>query len=186
MKPNWFVAAPVPAAPWLPRVLESLPPTCRGFQPEDVHMTVAFLGAMAPARREDVVAVLAAIREQPITIELGRLLALPSRRRVSALSFALAQGDEAARALIGRHRDALIHAAGARPDDRPPLAHITVARPLRKHGEAARRAARDWAQEVTPPDATLVVDRLALYTWADDRRVRQFQISDEFPMRMAC
>lgn len=181
MMPNWFVAAPVPAASWLPGALQDLPPECRGFQPEDVHMTIAFFGAMPPERRPVVLAVLAAIREQPISIALGPLLALPSPRRVSALSFAVAEGDQAARDLIARHRDGLIAAAGARPDDRPPLAHITVARPIRKHGERGRRAALAWARQVAAPKASMVLDRLALYTWAEDRPVRQFQITDTFP-----
>jgi RNA 2',3'-cyclic 3'-phosphodiesterase len=182
MKPNWFVAAPVAAASWLPQVLADLPPECRGFQPEDVHLTIAFFGAMAPERRPAVLEALAAIREQPITITLGRLLALPAPRRVSALSFAVAEGDEAARGLIARHRDALAAAAGARPEHRPPLAHITVARPIRKHGERGRQAARAWARQVAPPAVSLVLDRLALYTWAEDRRVRQFQCTDTVPM----
>ena len=166
MKPNWFVALPVPAHHWLPGVLENLPSTCRGFHPSDVHMTLAFFGAMAPDKKQQVLAVMEGMAHHPFTIKLDRLLCLPSTKRVSALSFSVSLGGEAVCAFMEQWRVPLIEAACGRPDTRPPLAHITVARPLRKAGEQARRAARDWACEV--------LDRVALYTWSEDRRTRQF------------
>ncbi len=182
MKPNWFVAAPIPAASWLPSALAELPPECRGFDPRDVHMTVAFLGAMDPSRQAAVTAAMDRVSAEPFAIVLGELLALPSPKRLSALSFSVAEGEPAAKALIGQWRGDLIAAAGARPDPRPPLAHITVARPIRKYGPRGQRAGLDWARAVAPPKQRLVVDRLALYTWADDRRARQFKVVHERPL----
>jgi len=182
-KPNWFVAAPIPAADWLPDVLADLPASCRGFQPEDVHLTVAFLGAMDPDRREAVAAAMDRVAAAPLHIRLGALLALPSPKRPSAFSFSVTQGAEAATGLIGDWRESLWAAAGARADTRPPLAHITVARPIRKFGPRGQREGMDWMRGVAPPDGLLIIDRLALYTWAEDRRLRQFQIVHQRPLR---
>ena len=176
MRPNWFVAVPVPAEDWLSDVLADMPRECRGFVPGDVHMTVAFLGAMDPQRADAVIETMKSLNSGPMTIKLGSLLALPAPKRVSALSFGVSEGKDRAKSLIGQCRSPLIETAGARPDHRPPLAHITIARPLRKAGAEGRRIALDWAQRVQPPDLTINLTELALYTWAEDRRVRQFQV----------
>ncbi len=179
MKPNWFVALPVPAHSWLPSVMADLPNTCRPFRPEDVHMTVAFFGAMDPTLQDEVVRVMASIREKPLVIRLGPLLTLPSEKRLSALSFSVTRGQEEAKSLIARWRDSLIRAARGRRETRPPLAHITVARPLRKAREQGKREGKAWARRVVPPTEPLALDRIALYTWAEDRRAQQFQIKHE-------
>ena len=176
MKPNWFVAFPVPASDWLETVLATLPATCRPFQPTDVHMTLAFLGAMDPAQKDDVIAAMNQIKAAPFEVTLGQMLALPNPKRVSALSFALQDGKENAARLMGLHRDALYRAATARPDTRPPLPHITIARPIRKFKAEGQKDAREWAQQVKPPGLVILINQIALYTWADDRRFKQFKI----------
>ena len=175
MKPNWFVALPVS---WngVSRVLSTLPPECRGFHPDDLHMTVAFLGAMPADRKEPVIEVMKGIQAGAMSVQLGPLLTLPSSSRVSALSFSVSAGREQVESLISQCRGPLLKAAGAKPDHRPPLAHLTIARPLRKARETGKRKAREWAGQVIPPENKLTLSRLALYTWADDRRTRQFQI----------
>ena len=45
MQPNWFIATPIAPGRWFDRV--SAPPSgIRRFHPEDLHATVAFLGAV--------------------------------------------------------------------------------------------------------------------------------------------
>jgi 2'-5' RNA ligase len=78
-------------------------------------------------------------------------------------------------ALISRLRGPMIAAAEARPDDRPPLPHITIARPPRAASPATRKQAVAWAESKPAVGAVVVLDRLVLYTWSDDRRQRQFR-----------
>lgn len=179
MQPNWFFALPVPAHTWLDGVLRDLPASCRPFAPEDLHMTVAFLGALAPPRVAAMVAALEQIEAQAFRIQLGQLLALPSPKRPSALSFAVAAGHDEAAAIIAAHRDHLLAAAGAAPDTRPPLPHITIARPSRSSGPEGLREAVAWAQRCPAPAAAIVLERIALYTWSEDRKLRQFRIVAE-------
>jgi len=175
MKPNWFVAVPVPA-PWLSNLLRSAPEQCRGFRPEDVHMTIAFLGAMDPALQSVLVPILERVRVQPFGIKLGKLLALPSPKKVSALSLEVCDGRDTACELISQLRDPLIKAAGARADNRPPLPHITVARPIRKFKNEGQKAALAWVARQAALEETVRLDRIAIYTWSEDRSVRQFRV----------
>lgn len=182
MQPNWFFALPV-TMPFLPQILRGMPESCRGFAVEDLHMTLAFLGPLAPTKVAAMVELLETIEGAPFQISLGELLALPTAKRPSAFAFGLNQGRDEAVALMERNRDALLAAAGARPDARPALPHITVARPMRSYGAQGIRQALSWSQTLIPPSDTLIVDRVALYTWAEDRRVQQFQRVAEQPLK---
>ena len=175
MRPNWFVAIPVESTIWLPQVLVDLPEECRGFDPTDTHITLAFLGAMGEEKVDAVASVMRQINEPIYTASLGPLRALPSPKRISALSFELDEGWDEVADLMARWRDPLREAAGLAPESRDPLPHVTVARPIRKHGKAGREAALDWVRSTQPPVLTLRLDRVALYTWAEDRRFCQFR-----------
>lgn len=176
MKPNWFVGLPVSPQGWFDELRGALPACCRSFHPLDLHMTLAFFGPLKEERVPEVVAYLDHVQTEPIPVQLGSLLALPNKRRFSALSFALTTGLEQARTFMGCHRDPLIELVNARPDVREPLPHITIARPLKKATTPERRELLRWAQQVPPLTATLTLDRLALYTWSENRKERQFKI----------
>jgi 2'-5' RNA ligase len=171
---NWFIGLPIAATPWLAGVIADAPPGLRLFHPDDVHITVAFLGRageVAAGRAFDLVEAPAA----PIQVTLGGLKAFGNPRRPSALSVVLAEGHDEVAALIGRLRDPLIAAAGARPEARVPSPHITIARPAMRAGPAERRAAVAWAEGKPPVSARLTIDRIALYAWSEDRKLRQFR-----------
>ncbi len=182
MQPNWFFALPVPAHPWLAEVLRNLPSSCRPFAPDDLHMTLAFLGALPPNRVSSMVALLEKIEAPAFEISLGPILALPSPIRLSALSFSVRSGHDCAAALIAAHRDGLLAAAGAKPDGRPPLPHITVARPGRRFGQEGQAAALAWAAACEPPPTTIAITSVGLYTWSEDRQDRQFRIVAQRPL----
>jgi RNA 2',3'-cyclic 3'-phosphodiesterase len=76
-------------------------------------------------------------------------------------------------------------AAGVRRDERPPRFHVTVGRPKRAPSPAERRAAIAWAKSKPPVGARIVIDRLALYTWSENRKERQFRIVRERPLQSA-
>ena len=175
MKPNWFVGIPIPANSWLDGILSGLPPNCRGFHPDDLHMTLAFFGNLEAAKTQTIIEAVNQIQTKPFKITLGRLRPLPSEKKFSALSFEVDTGFMQAKSLIATWRDPLIQLAGARPDFREPLPHITIARPLRKAGREDRKNTMAWARNLVPPGNLLPVDRVALYTWSEDRRTRQFK-----------
>ena len=174
---NWFVGLPVDTGRWLAPLVRTAPATVRVFHPEDVHMTVAFLGAVPQDAAERAWATLQGSRSSPIELSLGGLRPMGNPRRPSALS-----GNDCVAALIATLRAPACAAAGARPDDRPPLPHITVARPSRSASPAELRTAVEWAEAQRPVGAKVLLDRLALFTWAADRRERQFRVVAQQPL----
>jgi 2'-5' RNA ligase len=180
--PNWFVALPADLSETLTQLERTVPPQVRLFVPEDMHLTVAFLGAMPEKLAPRLVKWLEKVDFEPFRFSTGQLLALPSAERCSAVSFALQEGRVQAAQLIADWRDECCQLAEVPPDTRPPLPHITVARPDRRAGADAQRAAVEWAK-ATRMHANGVFDRIALYTWSQDRRRRQFRIVAEKSMR---
>ncbi len=176
MRPNWFLALPVPADGWFPERLPPPPIGVRLFAPEDLHCTLAFLGAV---EAEDARRAFAVLREcwPTETYELrlgrGRLLG------VSALALLFHPEDRAPlEAAIAAHRPACLAAAGVRPEDRPPLAHSTLGRYSRRAPGPGRRAAREWIHSVDLASMRLRLGPPALYTWAKNRRERLFRRVD--------
>ncbi len=179
MKPNWFVGLPVVAERWFARLVADAPDGVRVFHPADLHATVAFLGGCGRERAFQAWAEADRLEGSSFAVTLGGLKALGNPRGPSALSVVVDQGRQAAAALIGSLRAPMIEAASARPDHRSPLPHITVARVGRKATARQRRAALSWVESKAPVGAELTIDRLCLYTWADDRRIRQFRKVEE-------
>jgi 2'-5' RNA ligase len=175
MHPNWFVALPIPAD-WLPALQANAPEGLRWFQPTDVHLTIAFLGAMNPDKQQAVMEQMQQVVHASIPIRLATMIALPSERNFSAVSLKISGGNETISQLMEQWRGAFYQAAEARPDTRPPLPHITVARPRRDASFGQRKAILDWVKTYPVPAAELVVDSIAFYTWADDRSRQQFKI----------
>lgn len=145
------------------------------FPPDDVHCTVAFLGPVGEA------AAMAAFALAPrwptgiLEVTLGDVVPMGNPRRPSALSALVADGhDELARA-IGAVRDDLCHAAGARTDDRPPLPHVTIARPKRSSHRREIGAAIEWAQRLDLGRPRVELSELVLYTRSEDRERRLFR-----------
>lgn len=182
---NVFAAIPVTLPPAVLAGLRARFPTdapLRWFDPEDLHLTVAFLGRLPAERLGPVTAVLQQLPRPDFEVRLGGLLCLPSPQRCSALALGL-QDDAGLRAYFKRCQAPLRHAAGLEPDPREPLPHLTFARPDRRR-LAAGSGARDWAapfsRASTPlPDTVIRLERLALYGWAEDRTRRQFRILED-------
>lgn len=174
---NWFVGLPVSTASgWLEQCLSQSPQTLKAFTPEDIHLTVAFFGRLPDEKHSVIIQTLTQLSAKPFSITLGKLCALPSSRHISAISFELSQGQHEAAELIGSWRTVLFEASGSRTDTRPPLPHITIGRPKRSASRKELRDLLNWAEKVTPPADEILIDRAALYTWSDDRSVRQFKV----------
>lgn len=159
------------------------PPRVRLFVRSDLHCTLAFLGSVSEdhARR--------AWDRLPDLMHFGAVAGsfsevkpLGSSRKPSALSAMVADGHASLSAMIAGGRASLLEVAGAPPDERKPLPHMTVARIQRRASSAEREAAIVWAQSLSLADASFVVSSVALYTWADDRQSRLFQIVEQCPL----
>ena len=160
---NHFVALRVPAPDGLGSLCEGAPEELRFFDPGDLHATVAFLGSIDPAGQDRVIDAIAGIEFRPIEVRLGRLVALPHRRRISALAFELETGRDVVAGLIADHRQALAEAVGAQVDRRSPYPHVTVARPPRRATPGLLERILHWTDTVIPPSGRVVLTDLFLY-----------------------
>ena len=180
-RPNWFFAFPIEGS--FVSELSGIPAGFRRYHAEDVHLTLTFLGGCGADAALRALAVLDDILPsagaKPIAISLGEIAPMGPRGRYSALSALLARGRAETEALIARLRDPLSEAAIGRREKRAPKAHVTLARPPLRATDAQRRAGLDWARAADLRSVERTLDRIALYTWHDNRRERLFKIVAE-------
>lgn len=171
MTPNWFVAFPIDLA----LDLGALPPRVRALSSADLHLTLAFLGGCSESAASAAWSVAERLPLAPAAVSLGRVELLGGRTP-SAVSALLTEGRQAVEEAIRSHREALLRAAGAPLDDRPPKAHVTIARIQRKASPIQRVHAAEWATRLEL-DGKCQLDRIALYTWSEARSpASQFRI----------
>ena len=110
----------------------------------------------------------------PIPLALALACGASSETPASSVRGSSAPASEAA-----ADRPASCPAQAPAPD---PLPHVTLARIQRKASGAQREEALRWAAALDVAGAPLRVDRLALYTWAADRKARLFRLVAERPL----
>jgi 2'-5' RNA ligase len=175
MPPNWFIALPVAAGEWF----HQLPPPPTGvrlFHPDDLHLTVAFLG---PVTAEAAQRAFDLVQRWPtgnLNLTFGSVQPMGPPRRASAYAARIEQGHQDLAEAIGQIRPELYSAAGSRPDQRPPLPHVTLARPQRRATEIERQQGLAWAKALNLGLPEVPVNEIALYTWAPERQQRLFEI----------
>jgi len=162
------------------RPLPEPPPRVRVFGSVDLHCTLAFLGSVtevdarrAWSRIPDLVS------SGAVTGSFAVVKPLGNPRKPSALSALVDDGCVPLSEMIDRARTPLLEAVGAPPDERPPLPHMTLARIQRRASSSERKAALRWGQSLELADASFIASSVALYTWADDRRERLFQVVEQ-------
>jgi 2'-5' RNA ligase len=180
VEPNWFIALPVPAGRFLSELAP--PAAVRLFAPEDLHITVAFLGRVTPERAALAFDAAHAFALKSCEISLADVVALGNPDRPSAFSALLGDGREAVEDAIAATRHVLLSAAGAPPDLRPPLAHVTLARPQRRASPAQVADALSWARALDLQEPRCILAQLALFTWSGDRTTNLFQIAQSRPL----
>jgi 2'-5' RNA ligase len=183
MSGNWFIALPVPAGAWFTSL--AAPPGVRLFGPQDLHLTVAFLGPVAEARARAAFELADGFPLAARQVQLGAVKPLGNERHPSAFSALLSEGRTEVEHALAETRAALWERAGARVDTRPPLAHVTLARPERRADAAQRTAALRWASALELGAPSCALTRIALYTWSLDRRASLFRIVSEAPLPAA-
>jgi 2'-5' RNA ligase len=180
MGANWFIALPIPAGAWF----EELPPPpaqVRLFPPDDLHLTVAFLGSVTEEKARAAFAHAEAWPRGSIRVQLSRVVPMGRATRYSALSAELSEGREAVEQAITLVRDAMCDAAGVAREQRPAKAHVTLARPSRRASHEQRRHALTWAASLALAAPPMLLFRIALYTWAHDRTTRLFRTVESHP-----
>jgi len=174
---NWFIAFPMQVEGLQ---LSEPPRRVRLFADSDLHCTIAFLGSVGEeAARAAWLRALELVRGEPLQGTFREVAPLGHPRRPSALAALVARGAERLAAITTSTRAPMLAAAGAPPDERPALPHVTFARIQRRASHAERRAALAWAQSLTVEGARFETDSVALYTWASDRERRLFQIVEK-------
>ena len=154
-----------------------LPARVRVFATSDLHVTLGFLGAVqeSDARNAwDRIGDFASFREVKGSFSGVEPLGHP--RKPSALAAIVETGRDVLSEMIAQARDPLLRAAGAPEESRPPVPHMTLARIQRRASASERREALRWAQAIDLRGVVFTAAAVALYTWADDRQERLFQI----------
>ncbi|MBX7196280.1 MAG: hypothetical protein K1X94_29780 [Sandaracinaceae bacterium] len=166
-RPSSFVALVVGDAPWRRALLEGRPPRVRALHPDDVHVTLAFLGGVSPERARAAFDAAAALPLRAMEARLGAIEPRGHEARWTALSVLLEDAHAVADAMT-RVRDVASAAAEIAPEHRAPLPHVTIARLHAKASPTERAAALAWAQRTrgdrAHTETRLRLDRLALYT----------------------
>lgn len=171
---NWFIALPVDAAALPEGTLAGLPAGLKRLHPADLHVTVAFLSAIGERRALAVWQETDHMQAQAFTVWTGTRAALGHPRRPSAYGLDL-NGAPEFTDWLGQWRDRLRAAAGLEPETRSIRPHVTLARPPRRVGAVIHRQAEAWLQQDPPAAVALQLDRVALYTAADNGGERRYQ-----------
>lgn len=175
MAANWFIAFPMQVERlWLH---SDPPPGVRRFVEDDLHCTLAFLGRVGESMALRAWSRATELLDAPaVHGTFANVEPLGNPRKPSALSAIVGEGRVPFCAMIDHARGSILDAAGAPPDDRPPLPHMTIARIQRRASSAERRKALEWAASLDVGAASFIASSVALYAWAEDRRERLFRI----------
>jgi 2'-5' RNA ligase len=183
MRANWFIALPVVAGTWFEKL--SPPPGVRLFGPGDLHITVAFLGPVAEEAAQSAFELASAFTLPPLEVQLGQVEGLGAKRSPTAYSALLSVGRQPVENAISAAREAMWQRAQARADKRPALAHMTLARPQSRSSPEQQNGGLAWARALDLGHAACQLDRIALYTWSEDRSRTLFRICRALPLMAA-
>ena len=187
-RPNYFFAFPIDGQ--FVAGLPPLPPSFRLFHPEDVHLTLSFLGGCGQDAAERALTALDdALRRAPrpsLDVSLGEVVPMGPKREYSALSALLERGRAATTEHIAGLRDVVSEAALGRREQRAPKPHVTIAKPRSRVTAAGREAGLAWASALDLRAIDARLDRVALYTWSEgNRQERLFRIVAQVPLHRA-
>jgi RNA 2',3'-cyclic 3'-phosphodiesterase len=107
----------------------SSPDELRWTSPKNIHLTIRFLGDVAPAKVGELsVALRAVVRgHEQFDVAIDRLGAFPSLGKARVIWFGVGEGEEAVRGLAADVEEA-VSSLGLPSEDRPFSPHVTIAR----------------------------------------------------------
>ena len=179
MKPNWFIGLPL-SDHWVAGALVGVPSELRTFKGEDIHVTIAFLGAVGEEGAGDAWSLVRRGADElgpPWRLTLGAILPFGDPKRPSSLSVVPTPATSAyTTSFIARYRNPLRVAAGLSEETRSVRPHATIARIKRRAPDALRARSLEWAAGVPALNVDVSVREVALYTWTEDRREQLFRI----------
>ena len=143
--------------------------------PENLHVTLAFMGFVAEEKLSQLRDIAAGIRAMPATLCFD---ALEHWEKVHVLCATASDSPTAAPARVLAERLATASAAaGFSPDIKPFRAHLTLARKVHR----ASAATCDWPYTLTPP---LIVhfDRFVLMQSRRDESRSVYSVVDSWPL----
>lgn len=165
-----FIAVGVPAAAQRDladaagQLRAAMPPAVRWAAPDGMHLTLKFLGNIAPALVAPLLAALsdAARETAPFDLRLQGLGAFPHPRRPRVLWAGVA-GDTDALAALQQSVERASLGLGFTPESRPFAPHITLGR-VRQNAEAPALRRVGEALDAAPPlpPSTWMVDAIQL------------------------
>lgn len=177
MSSSWFVAWPVvTAGSWYADLIDQAPGGLRLFDPEDLHVTLAFMGTFKPELERKLISLLRGLPFREIDASGGRLIPLPQPRRFSALALTLDKGRIDTTGQIARWRDRLCRESGAKIESGDPLPHLTIARPEKKIGSDGRGRALDWAESLKPTGFEFRLTQPRIFVRSNELEDRQFRL----------
>jgi len=132
-------------------------PDLRWTDPDDWHVTLAFLGATDSSAVPDLVSALRMVADATAAFRLrtGGVGAFPRPGAARAIWYGVSDPDQRLTELAGR-----VQAAALPPGPRARFhAHVTLARSRARRGEPLG----PWLATLEPPNGTLVVNALTLF-----------------------
>jgi 2'-5' RNA ligase len=183
---SWFVAFPVVAGDWFAR-LSPVPAGTRFVAAADLHLTLAFLGAVGESRARTAFNGLSATAIRCVEIRLGAVVPMGSPGRANALCAKVEPADTESRTIaeaLTASRDSIFEAAALPRETRTMRPHVTLARIRRKADVEQRRRAIAWAEKNDLTSIRIRLDRIGLYAAARDRSTHAYDVvesRDLFP-----
>ncbi len=165
--PSWFIGLKVSESDDLLAVTAGAPPGISKTHPADLHLTVAFLGAVDEAAAGRAFAIASARVPAVINATAGSPLLLGPQACPWAICASIADGAEAVTDLASALADNCRLAAGLQSEERDLLPHCTLAAIDRGVGDELRAELLEWGAGLQTTGHSIVLDTLGLYRTAD-------------------
>jgi 2'-5' RNA ligase len=153
----------VPGANWLP--------------PENLHLTLRFIGEVSPPEARDIDGALARLGGEPLRIELAGVGQFGDRRNAKVLWVGV-RPNPALTALRDRIESALVR-AGLPPESRKYFPHVTLARLRNAPVERVGRFLESYGDFSLPG---FTVDRFTLYSSLRGNQSSVYRPEAEYPL----
>ncbi|ETO28840.1 Phosphoesterase HXTX [Reticulomyxa filosa] len=181
MRKNFFVGIPIRreySVHWFPK-WNQFHKKVRLVHPEDLHVTVAFLGKeLGETSLRSICEYLDKMNAfvEPHYFTLTKPILLPNTRQPTAIGYEIGENLQLLQTLIMQHRAQFTKLANIRSDRRTPLPHLTIARPpslINKNYAECLQSIQQWYENkdgttfIPGEEYRIRLDEIALYTWAD-------------------